>query len=472
MMKIFLSVLLVLCCMFSLFSMTGCAAENVTAEANISVVLQIGNPMMTVNGSTLEIDPGRGTMPVVISDRTLVPIRAIIEAMGGTVSWDEAAQTAVLGYNNNEIRLTIDNPIAYFNNEAYTLDVAPATMNDRTMLPIRFIAERFSFHVDWNGEEQRITITKELSNSEPTEEPVITPEPEEPPAPTNTRALTIYFSATGNTEALAETVAQAAGADLARIIPAEPYTSADLNYNNNSCRANQELNSDARPAIQPLEVDVSQYDVILLGYPIWWGQCPPVVRTFLDSYDLSGKTIMPFCTSGSTGISGSLSKIRELAPNSTVTDGFRGTSSTGAAQIDEWLSDNGFVKETVSEPEMMAETKVRLSWDNNEVIVVLKDNATTQDFLSKLPMTVTLEDYNNTEKISYLEESLVKDETAAGCDPIPGTVALYAPWGNLSIFYKDWSYSNDLIPMGQIETGLDVLTAINGDVAVHIERME
>ena len=366
----------------------------------------------------------------------------------------------------------MDQPVAYFNNEAYTLDVAPATMNDRTMLPIRFIAERFSFHVDWNGEEQRITITGELSNSEPTKEPVITPEPEEPPAPANAHALTICFSATGNTETLAETVAQAAGADLARIIPVEPYTSADLNYNDNSCRANQELNSDARPAIEPLEVDVSQYDVILLGYPIWWGQCPPVVRTFLDSYDLSGKTILPFCTSGGSGIGGSLSKIRELAPDSTVTDGFRGTSSTGTAQIDEWLRDNGFVRETVGEPERMAETKVRLSWDNNEVIVVLEDNATTQDFLSKLPMNIMLEDYNNTEKISYLEEALVKDETAAGCDPIPGTVALYAPWGNLSIFYKDWSYSNDLIPMGQIETGLDVLTAMNSDVAVHIDRVE
>ena len=152
-MKKFLSVLLALCCVLSLFSMTSGAAENVTAEENISVVLQIGNSMMTVNGNTLEIDPGRGTVPVVVNDRTLVPIRAIIEAMGGTVSWDEAAQTAVLGYNNNEIRLTMDQPVAYFNNEAYTLDVAPATMNDRTMLPIRFIAERFSFHVDWNGEE-------------------------------------------------------------------------------------------------------------------------------------------------------------------------------------------------------------------------------------------------------------------------------------------------------------------------------
>ena len=455
-MKKFLSVLLALCCVLSLFSMTCGAAENVTAEEYISVVLQIGNSMMTVNGNTLEIDPGRGTVPVVVNDRTLVPIRAIIEAMGGTVSWDEAAQTAVLGYNNNEIRLTMDQPVAYFNNEAYILDVAPATMNDRTMLPIRFIAERFSFHVDWNGEEQRITVTGEISNSEPTKEPVITPEPEEPPAPANAHALTIYFSATGNTETLAETVAQAAGADLARIIPAEPYTSADLNYNDNSCRANQELNSDARPAIEPLEVDVSQYDVILLGYPIWWGQCPPVVRTFLDSYDLSGKTILPFCTSGSTGISGSLSKIRELAPDSTVTDGFRGTSSTGTAQIDEWLRDNHFTEAVFM--------RMKLAAANGDIIVKLEQNNAAKNLAAMLPLDLNFSDYNNTEKIAYPPEEIDISNTTPGTAPKTGDLTIYAPWGNLALFYKDWSYSSSLIPLGRIESGAERIPALDGTI--------
>lgn len=360
-MKKTVSVLLVLCCMFSLFAMTGCAAENVTAEENNSLILQVGNPMMTVNGTQQEIDPGRGTAPVIVDDRTLVPIRAIIEAMGGTVAWEESTQTAALSYENNQIRLTINNTTAYFNEEAYTLDVAPTTINDRTMLPIRFIAERFQFTVDWNGEEQLITITKTVQNNGNTEEPAVTPEPEEPSISENSHALVVYFSATGNTKALAETIAETAGADITEIIPAEPYTSADLNYNNDNCRANQELNSDARPVIEPLDVDIAQYDVILLGYPIWWGQCPPVIRTFLAGNDLSGKTIMPFCTSGSSGISGSLSKIRELAPDSTVTEGFRGTASTTNEQINEWLDSNGFVKAETSNMEVMSETKVRLS---------------------------------------------------------------------------------------------------------------
>jgi len=160
------------------------------------------------------------------------------------------------------------------------------------------------------------------------------------PDSTHERVLTVYFSNTGNTRALAEKMHSTAGGDIAEIIPVIPYTSADLNYNNSSSRANVELNTDARPAINPMSVNIEQYDVILVGYPIWWGQCPPAVRTFLDSYDLSGKTIMPFCTSGSTGIGGSLAKIRALCPDSTVTAGFRGTSGTTAAQIKTWLDAN------------------------------------------------------------------------------------------------------------------------------------
>ena len=243
---------------------------------------------------------------------------------------------------------------------------------------------------------------------------------------------------------------------MAEIIPAEPYTSADLNYNDNSCRANQELNSDARPAIEPLEVDVSQYDVILLGYPIWWGQCPPVVRTFLDSYDLSGKTILPFCTSGSTGISGSLSKIRELAPDSTVTDGFRGTSSTGTAQIDEWLRDNHFTEAVFM--------RMKLAAANGDIIVKLEQNNAAKNLAAMLPLDLNFSDYNNTEKIAYPPEEIDISNTTPGTAPKAGDLTIYAPWGNLALFYKDWSYSSSLIPLGRIESGAERIPALDGTI--------
>lgn len=261
--SIFLSVMM----LFSL-TLTACAAEETDIAPNSSaesmqIVLQVGNPMMTVNGTEKEIDPGRGTVPVVVNDRTLVPVRAIVEEMGGTVGWEEEQQQATLTLGTDTIRLTLGSKAAYLNDEMHTLDVAPESINDRTMLPIRFIAESFHFNVGWDEEQQLITITKDVQP----DTPVVTPEPEEPEVSGGSNAAVVYFSATGNTRALAEKIAAAAGCEIYEIVPTEPYTSEDLNYNTDSSRANQELESDARPEIEEMDLDIAAYDVILLGYP-------------------------------------------------------------------------------------------------------------------------------------------------------------------------------------------------------------
>ncbi len=130
------------------------------ASAEQILTLQIGNPVMTVNGEEREIDPGRGTVPVLVNDaRTLLPVRAVVEAVGGTVAWEEDTNTAVLTYESDVIRLTINSTTAYLNGEAQPLDVAPTTINDRTMLPIRFIAESFGFDVAWDENTQTVTVT-------------------------------------------------------------------------------------------------------------------------------------------------------------------------------------------------------------------------------------------------------------------------------------------------------------------------
>ena len=157
----------------------------------------------------------------------------------------------------------------------------------------------------------------------------------------NNRALVVYFSATGNTKALAETIAETTGSELYEIVPEEPYTEEDLNYNTDDCRANREMDDEnSRPAISGSVENMDDYDTIYLGYPIWWGDMPRIINTFLESYDMSGKTIMPFCTSGGSGITSSVSNIRAACPDSNVTDGFRGSASSGADEIEEWLSAN------------------------------------------------------------------------------------------------------------------------------------
>ena len=159
-------------------------------------------------------------------------------------------------------------------------------------------------------------------------------------------ALIVYFSATGNTEALANTIANVTGADMYEIIPEDQYTDEDLNYSDDDCRANQEMNDpNARPAISGTIENMDEYDTILLGYPIWWGRLPKIMYTFTDMYDLAGKTIIPFCTSGSSGISTSVSELRSICVDSNVTDGFRGTSSSSERQVRTWLEENGFFEQ-------------------------------------------------------------------------------------------------------------------------------
>ena len=129
-------------------------------DVDVVVSLQIDNPMMQVNGVQSEIDAGRGTTPIVMDDRTLVPIRAIIEAFAGTVDWDEGAQAATLQMDGDTIYLVTGSTAAFLNDRMYTLDVVPCVINDRTMLPIRFIAEGFNLGVAWDDGMQTVTVIK------------------------------------------------------------------------------------------------------------------------------------------------------------------------------------------------------------------------------------------------------------------------------------------------------------------------
>lgn len=154
--------LIILTFIISTLCMTSCSAaepQNVSAS-DFTLTMKIGEPVMTVNDIKKEIDPGRITTPFIINERTLVPIRALIEEMGGAIAWEEDTQNVIIALGKDIIILTIDSTTAFVNEEAKTLDTAPATINDRTMLPIRFISENLGYKVDWNENEQLITITK------------------------------------------------------------------------------------------------------------------------------------------------------------------------------------------------------------------------------------------------------------------------------------------------------------------------
>ena len=141
---------------------------------------------------------------------------------------------------------------------------------------------------------------------------------EEQEADVSTKTLVVYFSCTGTTELVAEYITEILGADSYRIVPEDPYTEADLAYYTNG-RADQEQNDpDVRPAISGGVENMDEYDTIILGYPIWHGQAPRIISTFLESYDFSGKTIVPFCTSHSSGIGSSADNLHVLCADSTL----------------------------------------------------------------------------------------------------------------------------------------------------------
>lgn len=155
---------------------------------------------------------------------------------------------------------------------------------------------------------------------------------------TETNIYTIYFSATGNTKTIGDHIAEYTNSDTYEISALVPYTEEDLNYSNINCRANIEQNdSSARPEIGSEAISLDNHDIVYLGYPIWWGKAPKIIYTFLDNYDLSGKIIIPFCTSGSSSIGGSLSDLRALEPDATWLSGQRFSNNASASTIQSWV---------------------------------------------------------------------------------------------------------------------------------------
>lgn len=150
--------------------------------------------------------------------------------------------------------------------------------------------------------------------------------------------LVIYFSCTGTTKGVAEKLAKVTGADLYEIVPAVPYTEEDLNYNDRSTRATSEQdNPETRPEIGGEDVDLTGYSTIYIGYPIWWGEEPRILCTFVESHDFTDKTVIPFCTSGGSGIDRSGDDLAKLAGTGNWLKGARLNSSISEDELSAWV---------------------------------------------------------------------------------------------------------------------------------------
>lgn len=152
-------------------------------------------------------------------------------------------------------------------------------------------------------------------------------------------ALVAYFSASGTTAKAAKALAKAAGAELYEIKPAISYTSADLNWMDKRSRSSVEMNDkQSRPALADTDAPVAGYDVIFLGFPIWWYTAPTIINTFLESYDFSGKTIVLFATSGGSGLGKSAAGLRASTPGARIVDGRLLNGRLNADELKTWVS--------------------------------------------------------------------------------------------------------------------------------------
>ncbi len=164
------------------------------------------------------------------------------------------------------------------------------------------------------------------------------------PTETDVKSLVVYFSWSGNTENVAKSVKSQTGSDIFEIIPATPYSD---DYDTVVDLAQEEQRNNTRPEILGSIENIEQYDVIYVGFPNWWGDMPMILYTFFDTYDLSGKTVALFCTSGGSGLSGTVNEVKSLEPNATVTEGLHigsGSSSNPDNAVSEWLNDIGLAK--------------------------------------------------------------------------------------------------------------------------------
>ena len=275
--------------------------------------------------------------------------------------------------------------------------------------------------------------------------------------------LVIYFSRTGNTEKIAEYLIELTDADSYVIEAAVPYSDADIKYQDDNCRANKEQNDKSvRPEIANPIASIDSYDTIFLGYPIWWGQEPRIIDTFLESYDFSEKTVVPFCTSASSGISTSEKNIKALVPIGNQLEGKRFSASATKEDVKAWY-------DTLPLNEKESDNKLKIAVNGTELTATLEDNSSAKalaELLKHGDITVDMSDYGNFEKVGDLPQSLPRNDE--NITTVPGDIILYQ--GNkITIYYDEntWDFTKlghiDNISQEELKTLLG-----DGDVTVSL----
>lgn len=274
------------------------------------------------------------------------------------------------------------------------------------------------------------------------EESAVTPAPSQDPAPeepaaepgTGSTVLVVYFSATGTTRGVAERIAALTGADLAEIVPAQPYAAEDLNYDDRTTRATVEQNTpDARPEIAE-DVSLEGYTTVYLGYPIWWGQAPRILSTFAEGHDFTGITVIPFCTSGSSDIGQSDDVLAAQAGSGSWLQGRRFSGGVSEQELLAWIEETEERNVEKSLHLSINDTEVAVDWEDNESVGALIE------LVSSGPLTVQMSLYGGFEQVGPLGVSLPRNDSQTTAQA--GDIVLYSG-SQIVVFYgsNSWAYT-------------------------------
>ena len=275
----------------------------------------------------------------------------------------------------------------------------------------------------------------------------------------------------GNTAKMAGWIQQKVGGDLFSIVVSELYSS---DYDECLDRAADEKAENARPELVNHVDNMEDYDVVFLGFPNWWYTAPMAIFSFIEEYDFSGKTVVPFCAHGTGGLAGSVTDITAALPDSTEVlepiGVYRPDIDSAQPVINEWLEGLGFEEREADIEVENTERKLKMTVNGQEVAITLYDTPAANALYDMLPLDLNFEDFNGIEKISYLSQELPTEGEPDGCDPDVGDLCLYALWGNLSIFYQDFRYSDSLIMLGHIDSGMDVISEMEENTSTVLEK--
>lgn len=308
--------------------------------------------------------------------------------------------------------------------------------------------------------------------------PVESAVPKETDAPAGQdKILIAYFSKTGTTRSMAEYIQEQTGGALFEIRPVHPYPA---NYQETVQIVQKERAENARPQISDRVENMESYDIVFVGFPVWFGDEPPIIRTFLDSYDFRGKTVIPFCTSGGSSIGSAQENIETMLEGVKVLEGMglTGRPQGGDERIRTWLvscMDSVEKEEPVSSAGTENEngnqngedSTMKITVGNTSFTATFADNSSAEalkQLLAREPLTIQMSDYGNFEKVGPLGTSLPRNDEQITTEP--GDIILYQG-SSLTIYYdtNSWNFTR----VGRIEgvTREELLGVLGeGDVAV------